>query len=223
MENGSAHMLFGSGRSDTARWAAQRRLIHDPGEHWNYNSAGTVLVADALTRLVASDAANPEERRAAMRAWMDEVLFAPLGMDPVVQFDAQGLFYGSSQIYATAREYARFGLLYLRDGVWDGQRILPQGWVDFARTPGPDGDVYGAHWWLTPSEGSGAPVRALITDNGMADVFSAEGHAGQIILISPRKDLVVVRLGYFDDNDERWNALGDWMGRVAGAFGDRAQ
>lgn len=221
MENGSAHMLFGAGRTDTARWASGLRLIHAPGEHWNYNSAGTVLVSDALTRVIAPDVANADDRRARMRAWMDEALFGPLGMHPVVQFDAQGLFYGSSQIYATGRDFARFGLLYLRDGVWDGARVLPEGWVDFARTQGPDGDVYGAHWWLTPTTGEGTPMRALITNNAMSDAFSAQGHSGQIILVVPSKDLVIVRLGLFDDNTERWNALGDWMGAVAGSFGDR--
>ncbi len=221
MENGSAHMLFGSGRQDTARWAASLRLIHTPGEDWNYNSAGTVLIADALTRAIVQNPASAEDRRARARAWMDEVLFAPLGMRPVVQFDATGLFYGSSQIYATGRDFARFGLLYLRGGVWDGERLLPEGWVDFARTPGPDGDVYGAHWWLTPRQGEGAPMRALITNNAMSDAFSAQGHSGQIILVVPSKDLVIVRLGLFDDSTERWNALGDWMGMLAGSFGDR--
>lgn len=220
-ENGSAHMLFGSGRGDTAAWAANLPLIHRPNTHWNYNSAGTVLVADALTRAIVPHFSDADDRRNRMRAWMDRSLFAPLGMHPVVQFDRSGLFYGSSQIYATARDYARFGLLYLRGGVWEGRRLLPEGWVDFARTPGPDGDIYGAHWWITPTEGTGRPMRALLTDNRLSDAFSAQGRAGQLILVVPSKDLVIVRLGLFDDTIPHWNDLGDWMQRVVLCFGDR--
>jgi CubicO group peptidase (beta-lactamase class C family) len=220
-ENDSARMLFGAGARDIARFAAHQPLVHAPGAHWNYNSGGTVLIADALTRLIVPDPKDPTDRRARMRAWMDEAFFAKIGMHPIIEFDPTGLYYGSALMHATARDYARFGLLYLRGGVWNGVRVVPEGWVDFARAYGPDGDIYGAHWWLTPTQGAGAPMRALITDNAMSDAFSAQGHEGQLILIVPSKDLVIVRLGRFDDTTERWNALGDWMGRVARCFGDR--
>lgn len=220
---GNARMLFGEGRTDVARWAAERPLIHDPGTHWNYSSAGTLLISDALTRAVVPQSANAIDRRNRMRAWMDQSLFDRIGMNPVVEFDPQGLFYGSSLVWATGRDYARFGYLYLRGGVWDGQRVVPEGWVDFARTPGPDPntDVYGAHWWLTPTTGPGRPDRSLITDNAMADAFSAQGHEGQIIVVVPSKDLVMVRLGLFHGGTEAWDALGDWSTRLIGAFGDR--
>ena len=130
---------------------------------------------------------------------------------------------GSALIYATARDWARFGYLYLRDGVWNGERALPEGWADFGRTPGPapNTDTYGAGWWLTPSQGPGRPARSLITDNGLADAFSAQGYEGQIIVVVPSKDLVLVRLGRFDGGAEAWDALGDWATRVIGAYGDR--
>ncbi|MEJ0059209.1 MAG: hypothetical protein WDM79_06420 [Terricaulis sp.] len=94
-----------------------------------------------------------------------------------MQFDARGLAYGSSQIYATARDFGRFGLLYLRDGVWDGTRVLPEGWVDFARTPGPDAttDVYGAHWWLALQTAEGTPMRSLVNEQTLHDAFTAQG------------------------------------------------
>lgn len=222
-EAGNARMLFGEGRMDVARWAARRPLIHDPGAHWNYSSAGTLLISDALTRVIVPDPRDAADRRARMRAWMQSSLFARIGMNPIVEFDPQGTFYGSSLYWATARDFARFGYLYLRDGVWDGQRVMPEGWVDFARTPGPDPntDVYGAHWWLTPAHGPGRPARSLITDNDMADAFSAQGHEGQIIVVVPSKDLVLVRLGLFHGGGEAWDALGDWATRLVGAFGDR--
>ena len=221
LDNDSARMLFGEGRADTAGFAARRLLIHQPRTVWNYNSGGVVLVADALTRAIVPDPRDVTERRTRMGAWMNQSLFAPIGMHPIVQYDAAGTFYGSAEIYATARDFARFGLLYLRGGVWDGTRLLPEGWVDFARTPGPDADVYGAGWWLTASRGTGHPVRGLLTDNALADGFSAQGHEGQLILVAPLKDLVIVRLGRFEDNSDRWDRLGDWMQRVVHCFGNR--
>jgi len=220
LDNDVTHLLYGAGRGDTARFAAGLPLIHDPGTHWNYNSAGTVLVADALTRAIVPDARDANDRRRRMRAWMDQSLFGPIGMHPVVEFDPSGLYYGSALIWATARDYARFGYLYLRDGVWNGQRILPEGWVDFARTRGsdPDTDVYGAHWWLTPAQGAGTPMRSLIVHPDLRDAFSAQGHEGQIIVIVPSRDIVLVRLGHFDGGTDAWNALGDWAGRMIGAF-----
>ncbi|MCL4714556.1 MAG: beta-lactamase family protein [Hyphomonadaceae bacterium] len=223
-EAGNARMLFGEGRADVVRWAAARPLIHDPGAHWNYSSATTMLISDALTRAVAPGVRDASERRELMRGWMHSSLFDRIGMHPVVEFDPQGTFYGSSLVWASARDFARFGYLYLRGGVWDGERVLPEGWVDFARTPGPDAnaDIYGAHWWLTPRSGPGRPMRSLITDNRMADVFSAQGYEGQIIVVAPSKDLVMVRLGLFHGGADSWDALGDWSTRLIGAFGDRA-
>jgi CubicO group peptidase (beta-lactamase class C family) len=223
IENDAAMMLYGQGRADTARWAASLPLIHDPGAHWNYNSAGSVLISDALSRVIVPDPRSPDDRRRRMRAWMDQSLFNTIGMHPVVEFDPQGLYYGSSMVWAVARDFARFGYLYLRNGVWDGQRVLPEGWVDFARTRGPDPntDVYGAHWWLTPSSGTGSPMRATIADPALSDNFRAEGHEGQLIVVAPSKGLVLVRLGRFEDSAARWNALGDWTARVVNAFGDR--
>ncbi|MBL8538118.1 MAG: serine hydrolase [Hyphomonadaceae bacterium] len=220
---GNARMLFGDGRRDVARWAAARPLIHDPGTHWNYSSASSLLISDALTRAIVSDPRDVADRRGRMRTWMDAALFDRIGMNPIVEFDPQGTFYGSSLVWATARDFGRFGYLYLRDGVWDGQRVVPEGWVDFGRTPGParNTDTYGAGWWLTPASGPGRPARALITDNAMADAFSAQGHEGQIIVVVPSKDLVMVRLGLFHGGAESWDALGDWSTRLIGAFGDR--
>jgi CubicO group peptidase (beta-lactamase class C family) len=87
-------------------------------------------------------------------------------------------------VHATARDFARFGLLYLRDGVWDGRRVLPEGWVDHGRTARSvdpeDGSLYGAHWWVVGDEHGS---------------FRAAGYEGQSILVVPALDLVVVRLG----------------------------
>jgi CubicO group peptidase (beta-lactamase class C family) len=214
-----AKMLFGQGRLDAARYAAALPLAHPPGTRWNYNSAGEILVSDALTRAVVPAPVSPADRRTGMLGWMHHSLFDPIGMGSAQpEFDATGLYLGSSFVYATAADFARFGLLYLRDGRWDGRQLLPKGWVGFARTPAPAGnvDIYGAGWWINPATGTGIPFPALIDTGPERDAFRAEGHDGQIVLIVPSRDLVVVRLGLSDD----WPVLYDWMGRVARAFPD---
>ena len=123
--------------------------------------------------------------REGMEAFLHDRLFGPAGMHSAIpKFDEAGTFIGSSFVYATARDFARFGLLYLRDGVWDGRRLLPEGWVDYARTPTPqpiDAERrYGAHWWL---------------DLGGKGAFSANGHEGQYTVLVPELDLIVVRHG----------------------------
>ncbi len=225
-KNDVVKMLFGAGRLDLVRYAASLPLAHEPGVQWNYNSAGFVLVCDGLERAISPSVKTARSRRAAMADWMRANLFAPLGMTSAQpEFDAEGVFVGSSFVYATARDFAKFGLLYLRGGVWEGRRILPEGWVDFARTPGPgrNADIYGAGWWLTPSAGTGRPRRALIATGSMRDAFSAQGHGGQVILVVPCKDLVIVRLGLSNNQDESWAVLGDWLASVADTFPDFAK
>jgi CubicO group peptidase (beta-lactamase class C family) len=219
-DSDASRKLFGPGRLDVARYCAGLPLIHDPGTHWNYNSCGIVLTADAVTRAVVPEPQSAAARREAMLKWMHENLFDVIGMHAQPEFDATGLYYGSALIYATARDFAKFGLLYLRDGWWDGRRVLPEGWVDFARSPGTgqNSDVYGAGWWVNPAQGMGRPYPTL-TDAGAArDVFSAEGFEGQYILVVPSKDLVIVRLGRTEPNGEAIRALRDWLQRVGQLF-----
>jgi CubicO group peptidase (beta-lactamase class C family) len=183
VDDSSSHcldMLFGAGQADVAGYAAALPLDHEPGSTFNYSSGTTNIVA----RIVGEAVGGGEE---GMRSFMEAELFGPLGMasaDP--RFDAAGTFVGSSFLYCTARDFARFGQLYLRDGVWDGGRILPEGWVDFARTPTevpPEEDFgYGAHWWLWDRQ-------------GFPETFAAHGYEGQYIVVAPDRDLVVVRLG----------------------------
>ena len=186
-------MLYGSGKGDVAHYAASQPLEHAPGSFWSY--------ASGPTNIVARCAAEAEGRDFA--AFMRERLFAPLGMtSPVPKFDAAGTFIGSSFCFCTPRDFARFGLLYLRDGLWEGRRLLPQGWVDYARTPtwqqdGVTDGAYGAHWWLdTVGPGS----------------FSANGYAGQFIVLVPDLDLIVVRNG--DTPLEKKDQLKAWMGEL---------
>ena len=157
-------MLFGTGKADVASYAAALPLEHAPGTHWSYSSGTTNIVCRILGDVAhGGPGGSGAERSAAMRALLQRRLFAPLGMntaDP--RFDEAGTFIGSSFLYASARDFARFGLLYLRDGVWGDRRVLPAGWSDDARRPTPvppeEGVAYGRHWWLWDQLGRAKPT-----------------------------------------------------------------
>ncbi|MEH6487002.1 serine hydrolase [Hyphomonas oceanitis] len=148
-------------------------------------------------------------------------LFVATGMDALVEYDAAGTYLGGSLVWASARDFAKFGYLYLRDGVWDGERLLPEGWVDFSRShpEGPKENVYGAGFWLTT--GGADPVPSYQQrDAPPWDSFAAEGHEGQTIFIVPSRDLVIVRLGIMSNEGENWPDLFRWNQAIAGAFPD---
>lgn len=184
---GASHvvdMLWFAGADDVAGYAASRPLRSAPGSVWNYSSGTTNIVS----RAVAEAARQPGESRADASHRLLRRLFDAIGMtSATADLDAAGTFVGSSFVHATPRDFARFGYLYLRDGVWDGVRVLPAGWVDHARTHTADdpanGFGYGAHWWLWPTH---------------PDVFAAHGFEGQYLLVSPARDLVVARFGKTD-------------------------
>jgi CubicO group peptidase (beta-lactamase class C family) len=174
-------------RSDMAAFAASKRLSAPPGTTWHYSSGTTNI----LSRIVRQTVGEREYHEFPRRA-----LFAPLGMSSaVIEADAAGTFVGSSYMFATARDWARFGQLYLDDGAWGGRRILPAEWARFSSiaTPqSPDG-CYGAHWWLkVPRELGGETESASRIPR---DAFFALGHEGQTLTVIPSRRLVVVRLG----------------------------
>jgi CubicO group peptidase (beta-lactamase class C family) len=194
-------MLFGSGKPDVAGYAAARPPAHAPGQFWSYSSGTSNIVA----RIVGEALGGGE---AATLAFMRRRLFEPIGMRSATpRFDEAGTFIGSSFVYATARDFARFGLLYLRDGVWGpgGERLLPEGWIDHARseTPASQGE-YGAHWWL----GLCGP-----------DTFHASGYNGQYVVVSPLRDLVLVRLGL--SGPEQREQLAPLLRELLEAFPER--
>jgi CubicO group peptidase (beta-lactamase class C family) len=177
------YMLFGM--PGAGAYAAAKPLEAEPGARWSYSSGTTNIIAYAMRRIVGEQDYLEFPRRA---------LFDRLGMaSAVMETDAGGTFVGSSFMYATARDWARFGLLYLRDGVWAGRRLLPQGWVAYTRTPAPAAAErqYGAHFWLRLSPG----YRCGESRPLPADAFHAIGYEGQFITIIPSRELVLVRLG----------------------------
>lgn len=195
-------MLWGAGEKDTGAFAASFDLEHAINSYWSYSSGTTNIVARCAAR--ALGATGP-----AFETFMRDELLDVIGMasaDP--KFDEAGTFIGSSFCFATARDFAKFGTLYLRDGVWEGKRILPEGWVDYARTPTAqtpamleEDGPYGAHWWL---------------ERGGPGSFSANGFEGQFTIVVPDCDLVLVRHGKTDAS------LGPnmkaWMANVVECF-----
>jgi CubicO group peptidase (beta-lactamase class C family) len=168
-------MLFGDGSSDRAHFAADRPLAAPPGDVWNY-STGTTMI---LSRIIADEVGYFD----AGTQWAQDELFSPLGITSVVHdLDDTGVMSGGSAINMTALDFARFGLLYLRGGEWDGAQIVPSEWVDYARMPVPGDPIYGAHWWLTG------------TADRFPASFAANGFNGQSIAVVPELDLVVVVL-----------------------------
>lgn len=174
-----------------------RGLVRQPGTHWDYENYDTLLALYALKKSLPSEKAYLQMPR--------KRLFDKIGMrNTLVSTDRFGDFIFSSQVYTNARDLARFGLLYLNNGVWDGERLISQRWIDFVRTPAPAaatrGSDYGGQWWLVPdSRKKDVPARA----------YSSAGNRGQYTIVVPSHDLVIVRRGldYGKQGFNRWDLL----------------
>ena len=175
-------------KPDAAAYAASMPAEARPDEKWSYSS-GT---ANIISRIIRHTLGNQADYVAFPR----QALFNRIGMrSAVMEMDASGTFVGSSFMYATARDWARFGLLYLQDGNWEGERILPEGWVKYSTTPTPKAPKgqYGAHFWLNrgdPENPGNRPFPRL-----PQDLFLAWGYQEQQTIIIPSRRLVLVRLG----------------------------
>lgn len=167
--------------ADMGLYALSKPLEHEPGTFWYYSSGSTNIVMRYLRGKFESDEA--------FLNYMRERLFAPLAIaNPHFEPDMSGTPVGSSYLYVTARDYARFGQMFLDDGCVGEKRILPEGWVEYTATPAQASEGrYGAFFWLN---------RCKVCPDVPEDMFSCNGHDGQQIYIVPSKDLVVVILGY---------------------------
>jgi CubicO group peptidase (beta-lactamase class C family) len=179
---------------DAGAFAAAKPVASPPGAHFRYSSGTTNVVTRALRALHADEA----ERF----SWPRRALFEPLGMrGAVFELDASGTFVGSSFLYAPARDWLRFGLLYANDGVFAGRRLLSSAWIRACLTPAPAASrgEYGLHWWLNRGPGGDAGSRRF--PRLAAEFFSAEGYEGQIVGVDPTRDVIVVRLGVTKDRE----------------------
>ena len=173
-------MLFNS--KNMTAYALNKPLIKAPGTDWDYSSGTTNILAGIIRNAVGGTDAD-------YLTFPRRALFDRLGMSTaVMETDPAGNFVGSSYMYASVRDWARFGLLYLQDGVWENERILPEGWAEFSRTSAIAAKGrYGAHFWLIKNYPKQKPLPQ--------DLFMADGYQGQSVIIIPSRKLVVVRLG----------------------------
>jgi CubicO group peptidase (beta-lactamase class C family) len=187
-------MLFGDGQRDMAAFAAGIPLAHPPGTVFNYSSGTT----NVLSRIVADTVGYGDS----YRTYLDQRLFGPLGMtsaDPT--FDESGVFVASSYVHATALDFAKFGLLYLRGGEWDGRQIISRAWAETAQVPlsvdEETGAYYSWQWWVTGDE---------------YGTYWASGYEGQQISVVPALDALILRFGHTPE--ERAPLLFEWRARV---------
>jgi CubicO group peptidase (beta-lactamase class C family) len=172
-------------KKDMATYAADAALRIPPGTKWEYTSGNTLILGGVLRDTVGGGAPG-------LIGFAHRELFDPLGMQHVLmEFDGAQTLVGSTRIYASARDWARFGQLYLDDGMLDGRRILPEGWSTYVSKQTLD-SIYGAGFWTnTGTEADGSHIIA-----GMpGDAYFASGMNGQRIVIVPSRRLVIVRLG----------------------------
>ena len=185
---------------DTAAFAADKPLIAQPGSRWAYSSGSANIVSGIVRKALGGDQTE-------YFAFPRRALFNKIGMrSAVLEPDTAGNFVASSFMYASARDWARFGLLYLQDGVWEGQRILPEGWVEYTREPTEDKPDYGALFWLNTTDADGKRVFSELLPS---DMFMARGYEKQVIAIIPSRKLVVVRLGA--THQDEWDFFQQFM------------
>ena len=189
-------MLYGA--YDFGAFAASKPLEAGPDSKWNYSSGTANIIARIVRQAIEKD--NQDSYEFIRRELLDKIGMESFVLEP----DPAGTFAGSSYIFASARDWARFGLLYLQDGVWQDERILPEGWVRYSRTPTPKSPrgEYGALFWLNAGSASDPSDRRW--PRLPTDTFAAQGYQGQIVLIIPSRKLVLVRLGNTADL-KTWN------------------
>jgi len=209
LSTGITQMLYNT--RDMAAFAAAEPLVGAPDTIWNYSSGTANILSRIIRDTVGGDITD-------YWAFPQEALFHRIDVNSaIIEPDASGILVGSSYMYATARDWARFGLLFLQDGVWNGERILPEGWVDYSRTPTPPSlGEYGGMWGLNASNG-GDPATKEWPDMP-DDIYYAHGHDGQDVVIFPSQNMIVVRLSV--SRNGAWDMaefLADVMAAVEGS------
>lgn len=166
---------------DMGKYAYSQPSEYPAGSKWYYSSGTTNIVSYLIRKELGNDSLY--------NTFVHKELFNKIGMtDAVFEPDASGTIVGSSYLYATARDYGRFGLLCLNKGIFNGERILPEGWMEYSTTAASSSNGgYGAFFWLN---------RNRRISDAPEDMYSCNGHDGQYIFMLPSQDLVIVLLGY---------------------------
>jgi len=188
------HMLYYE--ADMAGYVIEQPTDEPPNEDFTYSSGTTNIISYLIRQQFNTDEAYYR--------FPYETLFHKIGMtNTLIEADASGTFVGSSFGWGTARDWGRFGLLYLNEGVWEGDTILPEGWVAYTTTPTPPAHgYYGAQFWLNqPIDPPAVMKRFRDMPDIPRDTFIASGHDGQRVFIIPSYEVVIVRLGLKNLND----------------------
>jgi len=193
-------MLFGDGKHDMAGYTAVLPLAHEPDTFFNYSSGTT----NVLSRIVADQVGYADQ----YDAYLHRRLFDPVGMrSAVATYDPTGVFVASSYLHANALDFAKFGLLYLRGGEWDGRQLISRDWAATAQVPlskDPDSDsFYSWQWWVTGDQ---------------YGTYWASGYEGQMISVVPALDALVLRFGHTPE--ENYPHLAEWRTRVLDVLAD---
>jgi CubicO group peptidase (beta-lactamase class C family) len=194
MEYASGSGLAYWAGASSVQGALNRGLVRKPGSVWDYENYDTILGVLAMKKALGDEKTYHEFPR---KALLDRI-----GMrNTLLSTDRFGDFILSSQVYTNARDLARFGLLYLNNGMWNGERLLSEEWIEFVRTPAPStaerGNFYGGQWWLVPDDRNDVPK----------DAYSTAGNRGQYAIVVPSHDLVIVRRGldFGRQGFDRWD------------------
>jgi CubicO group peptidase (beta-lactamase class C family) len=213
IDTGGLEYATGSGLSywagaSSVNGALRQALIREPGTNWDYENYDTLLAVRKMKEVLGEQAYREFPRRA---------LLDKIGMrNTLVSTDRFGDFVLSSQVYTNARDLARFGMLYLQNGMWNGERLLSEEWIDFVRTPAPAtvgrGSQYGGQWWLVPDNRDDVPK----------DAYSTSGNRGQYAVVVPSHDLVIVRRGldYGRQGFDRWGMVREVLKSIGSPTND---
>lgn len=192
-----AQMLYGDGRFKMSTFVLHHNLIKTPGTYWNYSSGDSVLLSRVLKNVY-----SPSEYKYLINKFFEDIDAAPV----VSETDAEGVHVLSSYVYLSPMSLVKLGQLFMNDGVVNGKRILPEGWVAFSTSLVPafkthrnltdPGDRPGYHWWTNlPVENDLGPA----WPNAPTDTFAARGHWGQTLAVIPSDNLILVR--FANDRD----------------------
>ena len=210
-------MMFLDGRDDMAGWAEAQPLEHEPGRVFEYSTPTAMILADVAAR-VLEPRGDAGQRQQAVGEFLHARVSVPLRLESLTaEYDRAGTMMGGSMVWASARDWARFGEFLRHKGSVRGAQLVPRGWIEFMTAPSPRAPDYGAMTWL--NRDSGGEREVLFADEGPASLFAAVGHLGQYVLVSPKQKLTVVRLGKTDEADRA--ALVDALAKIVELYPER--
>jgi CubicO group peptidase (beta-lactamase class C family) len=202
LKSDTSATLFVDGTDNMVARNIAKGMEAKPGTKYEYSSMTSLLLSELITRHL-TDSKVPTERAAAYNAFATERIFKPAGIaHAFLEYDGAGTQIGGSIIHMTLGDWGRFGQLLMAGKGLNGTQVIAPDWLSFMRAPSATDTGYGGHIWLNrPRSGDNAKYPALFPGKGPDTLFSAVGHLGQYVIVSPDQDMVLVRLGKTNDGD----------------------